>query len=404
MLFNQTNCSMSHHARSGKPPITSNRNILVILTVLFCLVAVVTLFLNAIVIVAICKPSRKGQGPGHARRNGNNTQVVKLLMASMAAADAVVALVIMPLKITEMAHNGEWIFPKSMCKFRSLTSIYLCTVSVYHVMGMAIDRYLAICRPMSYRLLTIKTGCLMAGLFWTIPMVLYIIPIIAKWIIIVRSDTGCGHLRNNFCKAKMHDTYSVASAVLSFYIPFLMIFSLYSKVLLEVRKFHKGHHGTLSKSRSQKNVSLKSNSSENDSFNDNGQKESNPGSLRKCSGSSNISKKLSNIGKSSSREYRKPSSDLRLNYVGTSSFRKSGIRKKSTKALLTIGLIVITFTVTWLPFSVFKVVFGVSGHTPFPAWIYNVTIWMGYFNSTLNPILFCLHQGIRSSVKKLLFP
>ncbi|KAH9508365.1 hypothetical protein Btru_050927 [Bulinus truncatus] len=388
---NRTNCSAMEVVRLSSPPIIHNRGLLVAVATFLCLIAALTLFLNVVVIIAVCWTSSRRCRPGRSPRAGNNTRVVKLLMASMAVADAVVALMIMPLRISEIVHNGKWVFPIYMCKFRSLASVLLCNVSIYHVMGMAIDRYLAICRPMMYRMLTVKTGCVMAALFWCVPLTLNTLPLALKWIFVVRSRKECEINKYEYCRTKMYELYSVMCAFITFYIPFTVIYVLYVRVLLEIRKVN---HRSFGENRIRKILKQESQKTNKDNTDKRVDTVRLQGSIEYRKTSKEIFRKSSSSTQLSSSVSNKKA---KMSFSGSASFRKSGIKRKSTKALLTIGLIVLTFTVTWLPFSVFKVVFGYSKEFDFPPWVFTLTIWMGYFNSTLNPVLFCLHNGVRSS-------
>ncbi|XP_055872166.1 octopamine receptor beta-2R-like [Biomphalaria glabrata] len=181
MIDNATNCSYLTQANTFAPFLTSSRTLLVFLAVCMSVFAAVTLFLNAVVIVAVCKSTGRGRSSSaRSKRAGNNTKVVKLLMTSMAVADSIVALVIMPIRISELVHNGMWVMPFDKCKYRGTFSVYMCTVSIYHVACMAIDRYLAICRPLSYHVMTVNAGYVMAGLSWAVPVFIYPLPVLSE--------------------------------------------------------------------------------------------------------------------------------------------------------------------------------------------------------------------------------
>ncbi|CAL1527957.1 unnamed protein product, partial [Lymnaea stagnalis] len=70
--------------------------------------------------------------------------------------------------------------------------------------------------------------------------------------------------------------------------------------------------------------------------------------------------------------------------------------RSRTKAYRTIGIIVLGFTVCWLPFSIFNVVAIYTGYS-LPLWIILLFTWMGYVNSALNPIFFCFNKSVRQA-------
>ncbi|NXA41846.1 5HT6R protein, partial [Eudromia elegans] len=62
--------------------------------------------------------------------------------------------------------------------------------------------------------------------------------------------------------------------------------------------------------------------------------------------------------------------------------------KKALKASLTLGILLGTFFVAWLPFFVANVAQAVCGCVP--AGCFDVLTWLGYCNSTVNPVIYPL--------------
>ncbi|NXX40129.1 5HT6R protein, partial [Tricholaema leucomelas] len=62
--------------------------------------------------------------------------------------------------------------------------------------------------------------------------------------------------------------------------------------------------------------------------------------------------------------------------------------KKALKASLTLGILLGMFFVAWLPFFVTNVAQAVCGCVP--AGFFDVLTWLGYCNSTMNPIIYPL--------------
>ncbi|NXN31304.1 5HT6R protein, partial [Nycticryphes semicollaris] len=62
--------------------------------------------------------------------------------------------------------------------------------------------------------------------------------------------------------------------------------------------------------------------------------------------------------------------------------------KKALKASLTLGILLGMFFVAWLPFFVTNVTQAVCGCVP--AGFFDVLTWLGYCNSTMNPIIYPL--------------
>ena len=75
--------------------------------------------------------------------------------------------------------------------------------------------------------------------------------------------------------------------------------------------------------------------------------------------------------------------------------------QRHLKAVKTIGLVVVCFTICWLPFVVYMVVWGVKDDET-AYWTTLVVFWLAYFNSSLNPILYFGHETIRAALRDLL--
>ncbi|KAG8012172.1 Beta-4C adrenergic receptor [Nibea albiflora] len=74
---------------------------------------------------------------------------------------------------------------------------------------------------------------------------------------------------------------------------------------------------------------------------------------------------------------------------------------KEHKALKTLGIIMGTFTVCWLPFFVANIINAFYRGVPSER-IFRLLNWLGYINSGLNPIIYCRSPEFRTAFKNLL--
>ncbi|XP_070685368.1 trace amine-associated receptor 13c-like [Pempheris klunzingeri] len=63
------------------------------------------------------------------------------------------------------------------------------------------------------------------------------------------------------------------------------------------------------------------------------------------------------------------------------------INKSEHKAAKTLGIVLGAFIICWMPFFVNSIIDAYIGFTT-PAAIFEAFVWLGYFNSTLNPIIY----------------
>lgn len=94
----------------------------------------------------------------------------------------------------------------------------------------------------------------------------------------------------------------------------------------------------------------------------------------------------------------------------TQAFETKGKSKiAENKALFTLGMIMGLFLLSWIPFfvvnliSAFCVRFSPEGISCVPEKVFVAFIWLGYFNSTMNPIIYSkFNADFREAFKKIL--
>uniref|UniRef100_A0A8C7BP01 Trace amine associated receptor 8 n=1 Tax=Neovison vison TaxID=452646 RepID=A0A8C7BP01_NEOVI len=81
---------------------------------------------------------------------------------------------------------------------------------------------------------------------------------------------------------------------------------------------------------------------------------------------------------------------------------KSRERKKRRKAAKTLGIMVIAFMISWLPYTIDMLVDAYMGFIT-PAYIYEVCCWGAYYISAMNPLIYALfYPWFRKAIKIIL--
>ncbi|XP_059170133.1 D(2) dopamine receptor-like [Physella acuta] len=304
----------------------------------------------------------------------------------MAANDGFIGAVLMPLSMMEILHNGKWLVQRHWCLLVISLNMIFCTVSIYHVLSLALDRYLAVCRPLLYRILSIRVRVAVICCCWLVPILSYTIAISVDVFSTVRQPSGQCHI----CYTSFSVRFYTVAVVVAFYIPFIVILILYIII------FHKIRQVTNYQERKRLNIKKQI------SFHF---------SLSKClhRTSCEANSKISETGRKIScvevtcRTHneakhlptdppKEPPTQVRL---------MSGSPRKSSKACRTIGMVIVCFTLCWLPFIIYLPVKG-NQNLDIPLWVSIVTCWLAYLNSTINPFLFYTNRSVQDAIKLLL--
>lgn len=78
--------------------------------------------------------------------------------------------------------------------------------------------------------------------------------------------------------------------------------------------------------------------------------------------------------------------------------------KRERKAAKTLAIITGAFVVCWLPFFLMALLLPLCEGCEISDWIASVFLWLGYFNSTLNPVIYTIFSPeFRQAFKRILF-
>jgi hypothetical protein len=76
--------------------------------------------------------------------------------------------------------------------------------------------------------------------------------------------------------------------------------------------------------------------------------------------------------------------------------------QKQIKAAKQLGILLAAFLITWLPYSICFMVVAFCNHCV-SDYAYTTTVWLGYLNSAINPILYAsCNSAFKYAFKKML--
>ncbi|XP_058470118.1 trace amine-associated receptor 4-like [Solea solea] len=150
------------------------------------------------------------------------------LMLSLAVADLLVGLLVLPFSVVLFVRSygsGQDL----LCTIRGSIDMILCNSSILNLCIISVDRYYAVCHPLTYR---VKIN---SRIVW--------IMILVSWTVSVLIGVGLGlsqnqNQSNNRCTLSPNKKKSsfIMGAIFTFFIPTLMMSSIYLKILMVAQK------------------------------------------------------------------------------------------------------------------------------------------------------------------------
>uniref|UniRef100_A0A8D2M6J6 5-hydroxytryptamine receptor 6 n=1 Tax=Zonotrichia albicollis TaxID=44394 RepID=A0A8D2M6J6_ZONAL len=273
-------------------------------------------------------------------RNTSNYFLVSLFMS-----DLMVGLVVMPPAMLNQLY-GRWVLRGDFCSLWASFDVMCCSASILNLCLISLDRYLLITSPLRYKLR--MTSCRALALVlaaWALAALASFLPIKMGWheleFQVQPLNVTGGRGDEEQCRLLVSLPYALVASCLTFFLPSAAISFTYCRILLAARK------------QAVQVASLASN--------------------------------VATADEATPQVPHAPSQPL----AGTESRRFTNKHsKKALKASLTLGILLGMFFVAWLPFFVTNVAQAVCDCVP--AGFFDVLTWLGYCNSTMNPIIYPL--------------
>ncbi|KAH9504463.1 hypothetical protein Btru_063704 [Bulinus truncatus] len=188
----------------------------------FSVISNVTIFIALVRSVYTCN--------GRQTIDKTRSTVTKLIFISYVSVDIIVAVFLMPMSILEVVNKGRWTLGSYMCRAKYFASNIICYLSIIHILTMAVDRYLAVCHPLVYRLFTSRQGYILIALSWICSVILVVL-IQISW------SQSCYEVGET-CFVIYDRNVFVIQFILTNIFPFVTVVVLYVLILKDVRRFH----------------------------------------------------------------------------------------------------------------------------------------------------------------------
>ncbi|XP_055337695.1 probable G-protein coupled receptor No18 [Paramacrobiotus metropolitanus] len=150
--------------------------------------------------------------------------VTNCFIVSLAVADLLVANFVMPISAVMEVTGGEWYFGTLVCWIFISADVFLCTASIWNLLIISWERFMAISWPLWYGARrTKKVAIYLIALAWTVSVVICMPPLFLQGIFEdATAGGGCNYVTN--------EIYRVYSACGSFWIPLAIILFCYARI------------------------------------------------------------------------------------------------------------------------------------------------------------------------------
>nr|QIX02980.1 dopamine receptor D1 [Clarias magur] len=249
---------------------------------------------------------------------------------------------------------GFWPFG-AFCNIWVAFDIMCSTASILNLCVISVDRYWAISSPFRYeRKMSPKVAFIMISVAWTLSVFISFVPVQLNW----HKARSAGYIELNSsyaevppgnCDFSLNRTYAISSSLISFYIPVAIMIVTYTRIYRIA----------------QKQIS-----------------------------------RISALERAAESAKNRHSSSIE----SENSFKISF--KRETKVLKTLSVIMGVFVCCWLPFFILNCMAPFcEPNVDFPCinpTTFDVFVWFGWANSSLNPIIYAFNADFRKAFSSLL--
>ncbi|XP_030648869.1 histamine receptor H2b [Chanos chanos] len=268
-------------------------------------------------------------------------RISNCFVVSLAVTDLLLGLLVLPLTATLELRSGHWPLGGILCNIYISMDVMLCTASIFTLLAISVDRYLAISDPLCYlRRVTPRRVIAALVTIWTTSLAVSFGPIHLGWntkdFSVQNLDWSIGDEgeENRPCRFEWNNNYVLLDAFGTFYLPLLVMCGMYHRIFCVARE------------------------------------------------------------------------QVRRIRAATPSFARSAsaaATAREHKATVTLAAVLGAFVICWFPYFTYFTCMGMWAETDPPKLIHSVVLWLGYFNSALNPILYpALNRDFRRAYGQLL--
>ncbi|XP_009561565.2 histamine H3 receptor [Cuculus canorus] len=370
---------------SSMQPLSSqfSLGVLVLLAFLMVFLALVTILGNVLVILAFIMDR-------NLRHRSN------YYFLNLAISDVAVGVFCMPLYIP-YSLTGKWHLGRGVCKLWLAMDYLLCTASVFNIVLISYDRFLSVTKAVSYRAqqgITSNPVIKMVAV-WVFAFLLYC-PAVLLWEHVV----GHSVVAVDQCYAEFFENwyFLLCASTLEFFVPLLSVTYFNVHIFHNIQRRQRCGSMQDCESPRSSNLSWRFCLSLREGV------FSPPSEAEDSVSSSMRPKKESLVTENSSPS--RGNSVIRENDFSVSFCTRTRSKLQQDKKIAkSLAIIVCVFAICWAPYTLLMIIRGACQGKCVHSSLYEITFWLLWINSSLNPFLYPLcHVKFRLAFMKLLCP
>nr|XP_032831010.1 5-hydroxytryptamine receptor 2B-like [Petromyzon marinus] len=303
--------------------------------------------------------------------------VTNYFLMSLAIADLLVGVLVMPIALLTILFNSRWCLPEQLCPIWLYLDVLLSTASILHLCAISIDRYIAIKRPIQHSRFNSKSKMLIKILaVWAVSIGISMpIPVIGlrdSSTVLVASACSLG--------IDAFRSFIIYGSLCAFFVPLVIMMVTF---LLTTRVLR--HKAMLC---------------------DAGVSPWRGMERRSASAQTRVASAAGRASSAAAQHRGAPAlsrqrARMRRNAVGKQSMASITNEQRATKVL---GIVFVLFVVMWCPFfitNVLSVLCRRGCSAQLTETLLGVFVWVGYVSSGVNPLVYTLfNRAFRQAFRR----
>lgn len=371
---------------------------IILTAIVLCLLILITIVGNLFVIAAIVLER-------------NLQSVANYLIVSLAVADLMVACLVMPLGAVYEINSG-WSLGPELCDMWTSSDVLCCTASILHLVAIAVDRYWAVTNINYIQARNPRRIGILIIAVWVISLGISLAPQLG-W----KDPDYLDRIAQGTCLVSQDTAYQIFATCATFYLPLLVILFLYWRIFQAARKRIRKRPGTIlqpprerrgilrlvTRRPREESTAFTITRSTPDHSSISPEKSSSYNGANVTPSTTVTPTAVSTTTTTTTLTNPTSTSQQQQVIKCTKRTRETIESKRERKAAKTLAIITGAFVACWLPFFLVALLTATCETCQPPKLVASVFLWLGYFNSTLNPVIYTVFSPeFRQAFKRML--